>query len=54
MKGLIRAATATHSGVRVLEREAFVRTWSGDDHREAVEAYFARRPPVWRARPAGR
>ena len=45
MKRLVRETTARD--VRALERQLFVETWSGSDHREAVEAYFARRPPVW-------
>ena len=34
-------------GVRATEREAFVRTWSSDEHAEAVAAYFEKRPPAW-------
>lgn len=47
MKRLIREASASARDVRSLERQLFVDTWSGPDHREAVEAYFERRPPVW-------
>jgi len=53
MKRLVRAATdrsAAGGGVRELERELFVETWSAPDHHEAVEAYFARRAPAWRLR----
>jgi enoyl-CoA hydratase len=42
MKRLVRAR-----GDRALERDLFVETWSGADHLEAVEAWFARRPPRW-------
>jgi enoyl-CoA hydratase len=34
-------------GARAKEREAFVRTWSSDEHAEAVAAYFEKRPPSW-------
>lgn len=48
-KRLLRAAgDASYATVRPLERDAFVRTWSGADHEEAMEAYFSRRPPAWR------
>lgn len=48
MKRLVRASAA-RPDVRALERALFVETWSGADHLEAVEAYFARRAPVWRS-----
>lgn len=38
-------ALSSERDVRALERRAFVDTWSGPDHREAVDAYFERRPP---------
>jgi len=47
MKRLVREATASTRDVRALERQLFVDTWSGADHREAVEAYFERRTPSW-------
>jgi enoyl-CoA hydratase/carnithine racemase len=47
MKLLLRETTATARDVRALERRSFVATWSSADHAEAVEAYFARRPPRW-------
>jgi enoyl-CoA hydratase len=50
MKRLVRASSAARDDVRPLERQLFAATWSGDDHREAVDAYFARRPPRWRNR----
>lgn len=50
MKALLREALATARDLRRAEREAFVATWSGPDHDEAVEAYFERRPPRWRPR----
>lgn len=47
-KALLRAATASfYATARALEREAFVRTWSGDEHAEAMTAYFERRAPRW-------
>ena len=47
MKRIVREATASSPEVRALERQLFVNTWSGADHREAVEAYFERRAPRW-------
>ena len=44
MKGLLRAA---RPGIDAIERARFVATWTGADHKEAVEAYFARRASVW-------
>ena len=46
MKRLVIDATKREDH-RELERQLFVDTWSGPDHREAVEAYFERRPPSW-------
>jgi len=52
LKRLVREATsgAAAHDVRALERQAFIDTWSGPDHRDAVEAYFERRPPKWEPR----
>ncbi len=50
MKRLVREATAPGPNARALERQLFVDTWSGPDHHEAVEAYFARRPPSFHDR----
>jgi enoyl-CoA hydratase len=50
MKRLLRDATAPPAAARARERQLFVDTWSGADHREAVEAYFERRTPRWAAR----
>jgi enoyl-CoA hydratase/carnithine racemase len=47
MKRIVRQATASAHDVRSVERQLFVDTWSGPDHREAVEAYFDRRTPRW-------
>lgn len=48
MKRLVRATSESMANaVRPLEREAFVATWSGPDHAEAVTAYFERRLPRW-------
>jgi enoyl-CoA hydratase len=49
-KRVLREALATARDVRAVERRAFVETWSGPDHRDAVEAYFERRPPRWQPR----
>ncbi len=48
-KRLVRQTVASDE-VRALERKAFVATWSGADHRDAVEAYFQRRAPRWEPR----
>ena len=50
MKRLLQEATSSPHAVRSLERQLFVDTWSGPDHREAVEAYFERRQPRWNDR----
>lgn len=48
MKRLVRATSESiATAVRPLERDAFVATWTGPDHAEAVEAYFERRLPRW-------
>jgi enoyl-CoA hydratase len=44
MKALLRAA---RPDVGPLERERFVATWTGADHKEAIEAHFGKRPAVW-------
>jgi enoyl-CoA hydratase len=55
VKGLLRhAAHAAAAGVGALERDRFVTTWTEADHTEAVEAYFAGRPPKWRSTPSRR
>jgi enoyl-CoA hydratase/carnithine racemase len=46
LKGLLQAAVAA-GGIRDLERERFVAAWTSDDHVDAVEAFFGRRPPRW-------
>lgn len=50
MKALFRDQAFAYAELRARERERFIRTWSSDDHREAVEAYFERRVPVFRGR----
>jgi enoyl-CoA hydratase len=45
MKALLRAA---RPDVATLERERFVSTWTGADHKEAMNAHFEKRPAVWR------
>lgn len=42
---LVASRRAAYDLVRPMEREAFVATWTGPDHTEAVTAYFERRPP---------
>ncbi len=50
MKRLMRESSAAVDDVRALEKQLFVDTFSGPDHAEAVEAYFARRAPRWHDR----
>lgn len=50
MKRLVRETTAGAPAVRSLERRVFAQTWSGPDHRDAVEAFFERRPARWAPR----
>jgi enoyl-CoA hydratase/carnithine racemase len=50
LKGLLRDALGSTAGYLARERERFVATWTSDDHREAVEAFFTRRAPRWKAR----
>jgi enoyl-CoA hydratase len=48
MKAILRASrTASPAAIAKDERARFVATWSGADHAEAMDAYFARRPPKW-------
>lgn len=49
-KRLLREATACARDIRSLERQVFVETWSGPDHREAIDAYFERRSSRWQPR----
>lgn len=45
---MLLAAVPEKDATRALERAAFVRTWTGPDHKEAVDAFFERRQPRWR------
>lgn len=45
LKRIVREAAASPSVVRERERETFIEAWTGPDRREAVEAWFERRPP---------
>ena len=47
LKGLLRSSSRASDTLRAEERSRFVGTWTGPDHVEAMEAYFARRAPVW-------
>jgi enoyl-CoA hydratase len=44
LKALVRA---TRIDVSVHERARFVATWTGEEHAQAMDAYFSRRPPPW-------
>jgi enoyl-CoA hydratase/carnithine racemase len=50
LKALLREALGAAAPLRALERERFVATWTSDDHRDAVEAFFEDRPPRWTGR----
>lgn len=50
LKALLRVAREDPANVDREERARFVATWTSDDHREAVEAYFERRAPRWTGR----
>ncbi len=50
LKALLRETVDASGSLRATERERFVATWTSDDHEEAVEAFFARRPPRWTGR----
>jgi enoyl-CoA hydratase len=50
LKALLRETLPGAAELRASERARFVATWTSHDHREAVEAYFEGRPPVWRGR----
>lgn len=45
MKRLLREAIRAPDAMRPMERRAFVDTWTGPDHLDAVEAFFEHRPP---------
>lgn len=50
LKALLREAVAPSNELRVRERDRFVATWTSEDHREAVEAFFGSRAPKWTGR----
>jgi enoyl-CoA hydratase len=50
LKALLRETVPAVAELRASERARFVASWTSDDHREAVEAYFAGREPVWKPR----
>lgn len=47
LKALLRESIGDLDALRDHERESFVATWSSDDHKDAVEAFFERRRPRW-------
>jgi enoyl-CoA hydratase/carnithine racemase len=47
MKRLLQATSAVGPAPLAAERASFVATWSGEDHVEALSAYFDRRDAVW-------
>lgn len=44
---LVAARRSLYESLRPLERDAFVRTWSGREHGDAVLAYFRKTKPPW-------
>ncbi len=50
LKALLRDTLVGTTRQRARERELFVAAWASADHGEAVEAFFARRPPRWQGR----
>jgi enoyl-CoA hydratase len=48
LKGLIRDASSSNDErLQARERERFIDTWTGADHREAMDAFFEGRAPQW-------
>lgn len=47
MKALLHAVRAPSPQLERDERARFVTTWTSEDHRVAVDAYFARKAPSW-------
>jgi enoyl-CoA hydratase len=50
LKALLRDALGVTNELRARERDRFIATWTSDDHREAVEAFFGSRAPRWTGR----
>jgi enoyl-CoA hydratase len=50
MKGLFRDSRAANVELAAREQARFVASWTSDDHRDAVEAFFESRAPKWRER----
>jgi enoyl-CoA hydratase len=49
LKELLRETVGPAPKHRARERALFVSNWTAGDHEEAVEAFFAGRPPTWGA-----
>jgi enoyl-CoA hydratase len=50
LKGLLREAAAATADMRARERDRFVETWTSEDHKEAMDAFFGSRAPTWKGR----
>ena len=50
LKRLLRETSAASADMRALERDRFVATWTSEDHKEAMEAFFGSRAPKWRGK----
>lgn len=50
MKALLRLTREAPDKVDAEERKRFVLAWTGQEHADAIEAYFARRPSRWPGR----
>jgi len=47
MKSLLRVARTAPLALHVEERKRFIESWTGKEHADAMDAYFARRPARW-------
>jgi enoyl-CoA hydratase/carnithine racemase len=50
LKAMLRDVTGGAPDLRANERARFVASWTSEDHREGIEAYFEGRAPVWKGR----
>ncbi len=50
MKDLLRISRTEPAKLDAEERKRFILAWTGHEHADAVEAYFARRPSRWPAK----
>jgi enoyl-CoA hydratase/carnithine racemase len=53
LKASLRDSLGPAEALRERELARFVATWTSDDHRDAIEAFFAGRAPKWSPRSPG-